>query len=111
LSLPPSDPLLHEEVVGLFKRIIQAQTSIGVSVGLGLTASVIRSSAKGTISVTGSATPQYITPDTLITLDTSKSFWESALGSAVLQIVAMFFILFWQEHSLDIRDAKAGKKS
>jgi hypothetical protein len=31
------------------------------------------------------------------------------LGSAVLQIVAMFFILFWQEHSLDIRDAKAEK--
>jgi len=115
LILPSADPLLRQEVTAQFARIIEPQVTIGAGIGLGLTPTVFRPGARGLIQSSGSVTPRYITPDTLITLDTSitpdasKKFWESPLGSAVLQIAVMFFIFFYQECSLDVRDARAEK--
>jgi hypothetical protein len=64
---------------------------------------VIHISARGTLSVTRSAAPQLVDPET------SKRFWDSPTGWEILTFISMILVCLYQENRLDIRDAQGEK--
>ena len=109
----PLESILPEETIAKIRAIVaealsqSPKASIGAAATLGLTATVFRPSAKGTIRVSGSATPRLVESTQLIDPAASKKIWESALGVAMIQIIAMVLVMLYQEYREDLREGSS----